>query len=60
MIEVIVTPTGDNAEVDDAESAIVAARTLMKDARDHGAGDPRASFFVDGVAVRVNVKRSEV
>lgn len=60
MIEIIVTPTGDNAEADDPAAAVVAARQLLRDARENGAGDPRASFIVDGECVRANLKPSEV
>ena len=60
MIEVIVTPTNDIAEADEPAEALLAARTLLSEARQSGAGDPRATFLVDGVCVRANVKRSEV
>ena len=60
MIEVRVTPSGDSATADTPEDALYAARVLLREAREHGAGDPRATFLVDGVAVRTNVKRSEV
>jgi hypothetical protein len=60
MIEVIVQPTGDNAEAETPEEAYLAARTLMQKAREHGAGEPTATFLVDGRCVRANVKRAEL
>lgn len=60
MIEVVVTPTNDSAECETTDAARLAAYTLMREAREQGAGDPRATFLVDDVLVRANVKRSEV
>lgn len=52
MIEVRIEPTGDSAEAEDAESAVLAARTLLREAKDFsGAGNPTASFYVDGILV---------
>lgn len=52
MIEVRITPTGDWAEADDPEAAVVAARTLLREAAASGCGRPTASFYVAGKLVR--------
>lgn len=59
MIEVLLS-TGDRAEADDPESAVVAARTMMDDARDRDVPSRllSASFYVDGRLVRGDVRRS--
>jgi hypothetical protein len=60
MIEVTVQPTGDRAEADDWPAARVAARTLMREARQQGCSRPTASYVQDGTLVREGVSRSEV
>jgi hypothetical protein len=62
MIEVRVHPTGDVAFADEPESAVFAARTLMSDARDHGAASSRlrAFFYVGGKLVRGSVRAAEL
>jgi len=52
VIEIILN-TGDSAEADDPESAVLAARTLMQEAAEYGASALiTASFYVDGKLVR--------
>lgn len=60
MIEVIVQPTGDRAEAETHDDAYAAARTLLREARDNGAGNPTATFLVDGRCVRADVTRAEL
>jgi hypothetical protein len=52
VITIVVQPTGDRAEATTPTGALLAARTLMREARDHGAGAPTAAFYVDGSLVR--------
>lgn len=55
MFEVVTFLNGkplDHAEADSAEASIVAARTLLQDARDHGAGHPTVSLYSDGFLYR--------
>jgi hypothetical protein len=60
MITVAVIETGDWADVETPEAAVVAARTLATDARD-AAGtwgfDPTVTFTVDGAIVRTTTLR---
>lgn len=58
MIEVTVQPTGDRAEAEDWPSARVAARTLMREAREEGCHRPTATFVVDGELHRGEVDRA--
>lgn len=60
MIEVTVQPTGDRAEAETPEAARVAARTLMREAREQGCSRPTAVFVVDGELVREGVTRAEL
>lgn len=55
LIEVVCLETGDRAEADDAEQAILAARTLCRDASTSYGRARRLSFafIVDGETVRV-------
>lgn len=50
----------DSAECDTPEEAVVAARTLLIEARDSGHGSPRASFHVNGKLVRAGINLSEL
>jgi hypothetical protein len=59
MIEIRIHPTGDSAEADTPAEARVAARQLMREARDQGCR-PTATFIVDGVLVREGVKRGQL
>jgi hypothetical protein len=55
MIEVSDIETGDCAEADSPEGALLAARVLGQEAREHVATqgfDPTLRFSVDGVVVR--------
>lgn len=60
MIEVTVIDTGDSAEAETPEAALLAARTLGHEAR-QAAGtwgfDPRIRFSVDGMPVRTTTLR---
>lgn len=60
MIEVTVVPTGDTAEAESPEAAVVAARTLLTEAREHGCGTPRAAFYVGGYLVRSDVSITDL
>lgn len=58
MVEVVLGQTGDSAVADDPESALVAARTLMRDAYEASRAQGylsslTCSFWVDGKVVRV-------
>lgn len=61
MIEVVSYPAAtrtvrDRASAEDAESAIVAARTLIADARACGVSKPRVAFYdADGNLIRYDV-----
>lgn len=59
MIEILIQPSGNRAEAETPEAAIVAARTLIADAAHvwAGLGRQTASFYVDGRAVAVDVER---
>jgi hypothetical protein len=55
MIEVVTFAAGvvrDRAEAPDPESAVVAARALLLDARDAGCSGVTAAFYVAGRCVR--------
>lgn len=54
MIEVLIHPSGDRAEADTPEAALLAAQTMTRDA-DNAYGSLRrmtVMFLVDGVLVR--------
>lgn len=56
MIEVITFSASgvrrDRAEAPDPEGAVLAARTLLHEARDAGCSGTTASFYVEGSCVR--------
>jgi hypothetical protein len=60
MIEIRISPTGDRATAETPEAARLAARTLLREARDQGCGRPTAAFTVDGVYVADGLTRQEV
>jgi hypothetical protein len=60
MITVTVSPSGDWAEAETPEDAITCARTLLREAREAGAGDPRASFEVARATVRSGLKPADL
>lgn len=60
MIEVLVIPTGDTAEAESPDAALVAAVTLLTEAKEHGCGTPRAAFYVQGKLVRCDVSISDL
>lgn len=57
---VVVHPTGDWAEAETPEAARDTGRQLVRDARDHGAGVPTASFYARGQLVRADVGSAEL
>lgn len=59
-LRVEIVPTGDRAYAEDPESAVLAARWLLLEARRGGAGNPRASFYCRGQLVRGEVGRAEI
>lgn len=60
ILSVRVDPTGDRASAATPAAILLAARTLLADARGQGCGDPRASLYCHGRLVRSSVKRSEL
>jgi hypothetical protein len=59
VIEVVVVETGDTAEADTPEAAILAARTMLHDARaGYQAPTRHVRFYVDGLLVREASERS--
>ena len=51
MIEIICDPTQDSAEATTPRNALVAARTLMREAVDRQGVRPTCTFYVDGEPV---------
>lgn len=63
MIDILISPTGDRAEADDPASALLAARTMIEDAKIGVQGESRkfsATFLVGGTAIRCNVPERDL
>jgi hypothetical protein len=60
LIFVLVQPTGDLAYAETPEDALGAAETLIREAKEYGASEPTASFYVGGTLVRSDVSESQV
>lgn len=61
MIEIQIS-SGDSAEAEDPEAAILAAQTLIREAQANGTyySRPTASFFVAGRLVRERVSLADL
>lgn len=59
MIDVVLQPIGDSAEVETPEQAVVAARYLWDEA-DVRSTRPRIVFLVDGQQVWSTTRRSDL
>lgn len=61
VLRVVASPTGDNADAETPRAALLAARTLLREASvERGARNPTAMFLVHGETVRADVRRGSL